>query len=166
MLGTLNSSEIEQVLREQIIGRIGCHSNGTTYIVPVSYAYNDESVIVRSRSGMKVDVMRNNPNVCFEVEEFTNMGNWKTVISWGTFKEITDTEERKEALQILLQRRLPMISSEMAQLSPHWPFNPADVNTIEGVVYKIELKEKTGRYEVTNSATAVSKSFLDPGSNE
>jgi uncharacterized protein len=165
MLGTLNPGEIEQVLQEQIVGRIGCHSNDTTYIIPVSYAYDGENIIVRSRSGMKVDVMRNNPNVCFEVEEFANMGNWKTVISWGTFKEITDTEERRQALQILLQRRLPIIPSEMTQLSPNWPFKPEDVNTIEGVVYKIKLKEKTGRYESSHGATAVSMAFLHPGLN-
>jgi uncharacterized protein len=166
MLGVLNNHEIEQVLTQQLVGRIGCHGKGTTYIVPVSYVYNGERVIVRSRSGMKVDVMRENPNVCFEVEEFENMGNWKTVIAWGIFKELTEPEERKQALQALLQRRLPIISSEMAQLSPNWPFEPKDVNVIEGVVYEIVLKEKTGRFETSNGAAVVSKAFLTPECKE
>jgi nitroimidazol reductase NimA-like FMN-containing flavoprotein (pyridoxamine 5'-phosphate oxidase superfamily) len=40
MIGDLNFKEVEEVLKDQLIGRIGCHSNGVTYIVPVSYAYN------------------------------------------------------------------------------------------------------------------------------
>lgn len=40
MLGELNSSQIENVLRGEVIGRIGCHANDTTYVVPVSYVYD------------------------------------------------------------------------------------------------------------------------------
>ena len=43
MIGDLNFKEVEEVLQDQLIGRIGCHSNGITYIVPVSYAYNELS---------------------------------------------------------------------------------------------------------------------------
>ena len=39
MLGTLSSEQIEQVLRSEVIGRIGCHASGKTYVVPITYAY-------------------------------------------------------------------------------------------------------------------------------
>ena len=44
MLGKLNSIEIEEVLTHQIIGRIGCHSNDMSYVVPISYDYDGDCV--------------------------------------------------------------------------------------------------------------------------
>ncbi len=41
MFGELNPEEIEQLLSAQLVGRIGCHADGTTYVVPVSYGYQD-----------------------------------------------------------------------------------------------------------------------------
>ena len=34
----LTPDEIEGFLAEQIVGRIGCHHDGSTYVVPVIYA--------------------------------------------------------------------------------------------------------------------------------
>lgn len=164
MLGTLNNAEIEKVLAGQLLGRIACHADDTIYIVPVSYAYDGRYVYIRSKKdGMKIDIMRKNPNICFEVEALRDMGNWETVVAWGTFEEISDSEERKIALQKLNNRHLPVVNSELSRLSMHWPFEPADLNTIEGVVYRIDLKEKTGRYERQQGANSISNAYFNPG---
>jgi len=162
MLGKLDNSEIEEVLKEQFLGRIGCHANDLTYIVPVSYAYDGRFIYgISKNDGFKLDLMRKNPKICFEVERIENMANWKTVIAWGTFEEVSDPAERKEALHLLLDRNLPSVSSETVHLSPDWPFKPEDANSIEGVVYRVELKDKTGRFESKKEVTQ-SKSFERP----
>lgn len=160
MLGKLSDTEIEEVLQEQFLGRIGCSANDLTYIVPISYAYDGKYIYIRSKNGMKVDIMRKNPKVCFEVENFINMANWRTVIAWGDFEEITKPEEREQALKKLLHRHLPLIVSENSRFTPQWPFEPSDLNSIEGVVYRIELKEKTGRFENAEGTYYNSKSVM------
>ncbi len=55
MLGTLNSEQIEQILRSEVIGRIGCHANGQTYVVPITYAYDGERVICHTSQGRKIE---------------------------------------------------------------------------------------------------------------
>ena len=40
MLGDLTFSQIENLLYAQRIGRLGCHSDDVTYVVPVTYAYD------------------------------------------------------------------------------------------------------------------------------
>jgi nitroimidazol reductase NimA-like FMN-containing flavoprotein (pyridoxamine 5'-phosphate oxidase superfamily) len=160
MLGKLNNTEIEEVLTGQILGRIGCHAHDRTYIVPVSYAYDGRYVYVYSKNGMKVDIMRKSPDICFEVECLQDMANWKTVIAWGTFEEIIDISKRKAALKKLLHRRLPIVSSETTHLSEHWPFEPTDISTIEGIVFRLDLRDKTGRFENIEKIEAISKSFL------
>jgi len=42
---------------------------------------------------------------------------------------------------------LPAITSETMHISPQWPFAADDTSTIEGVMYRVKLIEKTGRYE-------------------
>ncbi len=149
MFGNLGEDAIDTVLHHQIIGHIGCHTNDTTYVVPVSYAYEDDCIYVHSEEGMKIDMMRQNPKVCFEVYRMENMGNWQCVISWGNFEELTNEQERAKALRILLKRELPIIVSKTVQLTAEWPFVPEDLNEIKGIVFRIRLHTKTGRFERT-----------------
>ena len=81
MFGSLDKQQIEQVLHHQLVGRIGCHDNGLTYVVPISYAYDGNFIYGHTSEGMKIRIMRKNPNVCFQVDEMENMGNWKSVIA-------------------------------------------------------------------------------------
>ena len=151
MLGVLDSNEIEEVLHKQIVGRIGCHARDTTYVVPISYAYDGKYIYGHTREGMKIELMRINPAVCFEVEDIKDMANWKSVLAWGEYEELTDNEERKKGLEVLVNRLLPIISSETTHLTPHWPFTPKDISTITGIVFRIALQTRTGRFE--NNAT-------------
>ncbi|MCY7420399.1 MAG: pyridoxamine 5'-phosphate oxidase family protein [Chitinophagaceae bacterium] len=160
MLGQLDENHIEKVLHKQVLGRIGCHANGVTYIVPVCYAYDGNCIYARSNDGLKIDLMRKNPKVCFEVENIKDLANWKTVILWGDFEEITGAEERKAALDILLNRHMPIVSGEMARLTPNWPFQPDNLNEVSGVLYKIKIEKKTGRFENYQGIDEVSQSYL------
>lgn len=147
MISQLNASEIEEVLNHQLIGRLGCYSDGLLYVVPISYAYNNSCVYAHTQDGLKVDIMRKNPSVCFEIDTMHNMADWKSVIAWGEYEELIDEDERKMGLQILMDRTLPVITSETVELSRHWPFPPTDLNEIKGIVFRIRLTHKSGRYE-------------------
>ena len=147
MIGMLSDTEIEDVLKKQLVGHLGCHADGITYVVPVSYAYDGTFVYVRTQEGKKIDMMRKNPDVCFQVDNMKDMGNWQSVIAWGKYEELVDHEERRNALQRLVDRTLPLVSSTTTHLSNNWPFPPADLESIEGIVFRIALKNKSGRFE-------------------
>lgn len=147
MFGQLTDLEIDSLLSTQVFGRIGCHANNKTYIVPVSYAYDGKYIYGHTQEGMKIKMMRENPSVCFEVDTLANMANWKSVICWGEFEELTNKPDRDNALKVLLHRTLPIITSKTVQLSPQWPFPPSEYDNIKGIVYRICLTGKTGRFE-------------------
>lgn len=153
MIGKLDPQEIEELLTSEQLARLGCSVNGKVYIVPISYAYDGVYVYGRTKEGMKVDFLRENPDVCIEVEHLTSMAEWKTVIAWGTFEELTDAEPRAEALKKLSSRVIPGASSETLRFTDDWPFSPPDINSIEGVVYRIKLGERTGRFEHPDPGT-------------
>jgi len=147
MFGKLNTEEIEQVLMHQVVGRLGCHADDITYVVPVSYAYDGRFIYGRSFEGMKIDMMREDPKVCFQVDIMNNMSDWQSVIAWGIYEELKNPTERNEALHQLMDRRLPLLSSETTHLSPVWPFTPHDISEIKGIVFRILVTKKTGRFE-------------------
>lgn len=147
MFGDLQPNQIEDVLKNQFVGRIGCSLQGETYIVPISYAYDGNFIYCLAKEGKKTGIMRKNPKVCFQVDEMKTMANWRSVIVQGEFEELREREERTIAMQFLLNRYLPVISSVTTHLGEYWPFRPEDVNRIEGVVFRIAIKEKTGRFE-------------------
>jgi nitroimidazol reductase NimA-like FMN-containing flavoprotein (pyridoxamine 5'-phosphate oxidase superfamily) len=153
MFGNLNMEEIELILHNQILGRIGCHNDNTTYIVPISYAYDGEFIYALTREGLKIKMMRQNRQVCFEVEEIPDLANWKTVICWGEYEELPNKTERRVALKLLYDRHLPLVTSSTTKLSPSWPFRPSDIDNIKGVVFRIRLANKTGKYEKQDDKT-------------
>src|ERR1700687_4768012 len=117
MIGKLNDTETEGILKCQVVGRIGCHADGLTYVVPVSYAYDGKDIYVHTFEGMKLKMMRKNPHVCFEADVLKDMANWQSVIAWGEYEELTEPDKRIKALQILLNRKLPLLSSITTHLS-------------------------------------------------
>lgn len=147
MLGDLHTQEIEDVLQNQLVGRIGCSADGETYVVPISYAYDGNYIYCHTKEGKKTNIMRKNPKVCFQVEEMRDMANWRSVIIQGEFEELTKKEDRATGMQTLLNRYLPVISSITTHIGEHWPFHPEDVTHIDGIVFRILIKGKTGKFE-------------------
>ncbi|MDB5032087.1 pyridoxamine 5'-phosphate oxidase family protein [Mucilaginibacter sp.] len=148
MLGKLNETQIEKLLKEQVIGRIACQSNGEIYLVPVNYVYHDGYVYSHSAAGKKIRMMRENPEICFEVDDIRSVFSWQSVIAQGTYEEITDMEERQQAMQGIIHRLMPLVTSPEGHPSHGFTESDSDVGTtVELVVYRLKLREKTGRFE-------------------
>jgi len=158
MIVDLKTDQIEGLLHSELVGRIGCFDGKSVYVVPISYAYDDGYIYCHAFEGKKINIMRKNPAVCFQVDKMTDMGNWKSVIAWGDYQELTDKQQINEALRILLKRPLPVISSITTHLGDTWPFtidSSQELNSIPGVVFRISLTKKTGRSETTSQYQAL-----------
>jgi nitroimidazol reductase NimA-like FMN-containing flavoprotein (pyridoxamine 5'-phosphate oxidase superfamily) len=101
----LSRAEIEEFLRGQRIARLGCHANGATYVVPLIYAYEDGAVVAVTTEGRKTAMLRENPRVCLEVDEYDadGKGSWRSVIAYGTYDELAG-DAIEPALSLLRER--------------------------------------------------------------
>jgi uncharacterized protein len=148
MLGELSNEQTEQILLRRIVGRIGCYANKKVYVVPVTFVYDNGYIYVHSREGLKVKMMRKNPEVCFQIDEIDNMANWRSVIAWGTYEELKSPEEQQSGMEILMKKLSPLITSETVTPSHGLQKPPLTVEKARRtVVYRIKLKETSGRYE-------------------
>ena len=148
MLGELNEIEIESLLSQQTIGRIGCHADGMTYIVPINYVYQDDCVYAHSGPGKKIEMLDKNPQVCFQVDDIENILNWKSVIAWGMYEKITGSTEMQQTMQKIIKHIMPAIGNIDGNPSHGITSNESDIGSdFDLILYKIRLVKKTGRYE-------------------
>jgi nitroimidazol reductase NimA-like FMN-containing flavoprotein (pyridoxamine 5'-phosphate oxidase superfamily) len=148
MLGLLNTRQIDQVLRSEVVGHLGCCVDGKVYVTPMSYVYDGESIYSHAVEGMKLRLLRANRQVCFQVERIENLANWVSVIVWGEFEELPDAAAQG-AMRLFLDRMEPLQASETA-VSPHRA--PAGVPALDMqanpmVFFRIKITERTGRFE-------------------
>jgi len=140
MLGELNAAQVEDLLHNEVIARLGCLSEGRVYVVPVTYVYDGTYVWGHAMDGAKLAAMRADPRVCVEVEHVDDLSNWRSVIAWGTFEECRD-DAWDQGMALLVERIMPRLT-----FAPHQP--PPDLAGLRrGSVYRIRLETKTGRFE-------------------
>jgi nitroimidazol reductase NimA-like FMN-containing flavoprotein (pyridoxamine 5'-phosphate oxidase superfamily) len=132
----LSRAEIEEFLRGQRIARLGCHADGVTYVVPLIYAYEDGAVFAVTTQGRKTAMLRENPRVCVEVDEYDadGKGSWRSVIAYGSCEELS--RDAIEPALAVLRERFARTSGRTAEARPLGP----DV-----VVLRITLGELSGR---------------------
>jgi nitroimidazol reductase NimA-like FMN-containing flavoprotein (pyridoxamine 5'-phosphate oxidase superfamily) len=148
MLGELTHRQIDLVLHSQMIGRIGCYINEKVFITPVTYVYHKGYIYAHSKDGHKVQTMRRNPKVCFQVDAIENMRNWRSVLIWGEYEELIKDADQLSGMEIMADRLAPFIISETVSPTNNFSKSPLVVEKgKKAVVYRIKIMEKRGRFE-------------------
>ena len=146
MIGELSLPEIENLLHNEVIARLGCHTDGHTYIVPVTYAYDGEAIFGYSPEGLKLTMMRENPKVCVEVDRIDDPATWRSVIAHGTFQELSGAAAEEAVRKIrarFVSQRVSATAAPSHGLDPH----ARSLGRIRFFAYRIVLETKTGRFE-------------------
>ncbi len=137
--------KMEAILNEAKTCRIAFSQNDSPYIVPMIFAYNNNSIYLHSATeGKKLEILKQNNRICFEVDEMLGIKQgkmacafgvkYKSVIAFGTASLITDPSEKKLALNSLMEK----YSGQS-----HWEFLPSELEKIH--VIKINIDEMTGK---------------------
>jgi len=111
----MTQPEIDQFLTCAPIGRIGLITREGPYIVPVGYGYSEGKVFFHTcEEGIKVEAIRSNPNVCFEVDEsISDASLAKSVVIMGRAEIIADKKRMIPYLQKLIDKyRVPVSFGE------------------------------------------------------
>ncbi len=128
----LDPQGIEALLSSSIVGRIACNQPGDRpYLVPLAYAYDGESIYAVSGPGRKLDLMRADSRISFEVDRVEQSDRWQSVVAEGTFEVVTDADEIQMAVAMLERATgVPVV------MGAH------------STVIRLRLTAKSGRYEL------------------
>lgn len=142
MSRSMSRSEVEAFVRGEVVARIGCHAGGETYVVPIAYAYDDGALYGFSHEGRKLAMMRENPEVCLEIDAVEHLGLWRSVIAWGRFEELKG-EEADTGAAIAAKRLGSLVSDSESRRRLEDALRKEPMP----VIYRIRLGEMTGRVE-------------------
>jgi len=137
VIRVLPPEEIEKLLRTALVGRIACCAHGADggdgrpFLVPLAYGYDGAAVYAHSGPGRKIDVMRAQPLVSFEVDRAEAADRWRSVIAEAVYEELSDPAAQARALRIIYP-----------------PPKAVPALTPDTVVYRLRLTAKSGRYEL------------------
>jgi nitroimidazol reductase NimA-like FMN-containing flavoprotein (pyridoxamine 5'-phosphate oxidase superfamily) len=160
MSDTLTDSQMNELLTEEIFGHLACSDNGKPYVIPMAYVFIENVLYGQTTSGKKVEMMRKNPLVCFQVEQLKD-NRWRSVMCWGMFEEL-DFAQLKEpqesmAVEILTQR----IAGIQQNVGVSVPFSfsqkarPLTVNEKQSTLFRIVIQEKSGRVYVPEKQSSL-----------
>ncbi len=135
---------IEDILKGARVCRIGLCEGNQPYVVPVCYGYEGKALYIHcAKEGRKLDIIRKNNNVCFEVDIDSKLVkterpcrwgfNYKSVIGFGKAVLLEDAESKRKALDIILRQ----FSADTFD----YPQETIDKTTI----IKIEIETMTGK---------------------
>ena len=105
---------IEEILADSEICRVAILDAEFPYIVPFNYGYQDNALYFHSATkGKKIDLIRKNNKVCFEITYSSEIikcetaCDWSTkyrsVIGYGTIEIISDLQEMAKGLDIIME---------------------------------------------------------------
>lgn len=119
-----NHLEAQELLRKALVGRLGTCYDNIPYITPVNFVYDNDNNKIYFHStlkGRKVDNIKSNPKVCFEIDEMISIipgihtpcastTEYKSVIISGEINIVNDIEEKTFALNKLIEKYAPQLS--------------------------------------------------------
>ncbi len=106
---------IDNIINRAAVCRIAMSDGNRPYIVPMNFGYRDGCIYLHSaREGRKIDILRENSHVCFEMETdpvLVKDGKpcewgmkYCSVIGFGIARLVDDFEEKKKALDIIMEK--------------------------------------------------------------
>lgn len=146
MIGALNDNQVKGILCSQAMGRLACVKDNQPYIMPVIYTYEGDYIYAQAGPGEPLELLRENPNVCFETDRYTHVNDWQSVVVLGAYEEL-DEDAAKEAANLLCRRLFPLLTKNSVHHFNKYGQEPAvELASEAGQVCRIKIAEMSGRY--------------------
>lgn len=144
----MSDAECCQVLQSEKVGRLACARNNQPYVIPIYFAFDGNYIYGFTTVGQKVEWMRTNELVCFEMDQIENDCDWVSIVVFGRYEELPDTPEyqaaRNQAHRVLQTHSMwwePAYMSQEHRDQPH---------SLTPVFYRIHIERMTGHRATSN----------------
>jgi nitroimidazol reductase NimA-like FMN-containing flavoprotein (pyridoxamine 5'-phosphate oxidase superfamily) len=140
-----NQEELEEILKAALICRVAMMDGERPYILPFNYGFSEGCLYIHSApEGKKMDLLVRNPEVCFEVEDSTEITtgekacDWSTryrsVVGYGRVEILSDEKSKQQGLEVIMARHG---APELIE------FNPGNMKRM--VILKLTIRIMTGK---------------------
>jgi hypothetical protein len=138
--------ELERIVDEAQVMRLGLVDDGRPYVVPVNFAREGDDVWFHcAAAGRKLDCLRAAPDVCVEVDRLLTVvsgpsacddwtSRYESAIGFGRAEIVDDAAAKRRGLQAIMRKYSGR---------EDWEFGDADLR--KTAVVRIRLSELTGK---------------------
>ncbi|MFP4476206.1 MAG: pyridoxamine 5'-phosphate oxidase family protein [Desulfatibacillaceae bacterium] len=138
-------AEIERILAKAVVCRLAMIHGDFPYVVPMCFGYRDMTLYFHTgNKGKKMDAIKSNPNVCFEVDVDAELVpgepacKWsiayRSVVGLGRARLLTDEKEKRRAYDVL-----------MAQYTDATEQEYTEQGLAKSTIIAVDVKVVTGR---------------------
>ncbi len=135
---------IEDVIRGAQVCHLGLCDGQTPYVVPVCFGYADGTLYFHcAPEGRKLDLIRKNPLVCFQVEADVAFVRhemackwavrYRSVIGTGRASLVSDFEQKRQALGLIMDH----YDGDAREMSAE--------STDHAAIVRIDIEEMSGK---------------------
>ncbi|NWH05240.1 pyridoxamine 5'-phosphate oxidase family protein [Desulfobacter latus] len=108
-----DQDQIEGIIKQAKVCRLGLSDNGQPYVVPLHFGYDSPFLYFHgSDKGRKLDILAANDRVCFEFDDLEKIKKHASACNWGAFytsiigegtaRILVDPEEKINGLNCIM----------------------------------------------------------------
>jgi len=142
------------MLSSEAVLRLAVNSDGQPYIVPVNFGYRDNALYFHSaKEGRKIEALKQNPRVCFEVESKSEVlhsrtacgfgTRYRSIIGYGVASILESVEEKKHALSVMMEKYADTSASGTSAHARTWDFDMEKID--QTLCVRIDIESLTGK---------------------
>ena len=148
MTNDLKKEECIELLHHNYIARLAYISGACPYILPITYFLEEDgkSIIGYTSKGHKISAMRENAQVCLQVDEIKSMDKWGSVQVQGRFEELHGSDAKYHFSKFA--QGVKYIVSRKEKTNPAFISDfSSKVNTGDiPIVYRINVMDIKGKF--------------------
>ena len=140
----IDNKALDEIIGSAQVCRLSLSDGNRSYIVPLCFGYKDRILYFHSAAeGKKIEIIKKNPNVCFEFDHNVEViqteipckwgMKYQSIIGYGKAIFIETIEEKREALNIIMNQYTED------------PFSFEDSAISKSTVFKVVIKEISGK---------------------
>ena len=109
----VDRSQIEVIIKRALVCRVGLCDEGLPYVIPVNFGYDDGCLYIHSApEGKKLDILKRNPKVAFEMDidhalvsgktPCSYTFNYRSVVGFGTAAILRNLSEKRKGMNAIV----------------------------------------------------------------
>ena len=140
-----DQSAIRAIMEEALVCRIGLCDDGTPYVVPMNFGLGEDCLFLHcAAEGRKLDILRRNDRVCFEMDFLREIRQGPASCGWGARYESVIDLAGRSSLRIPAEKRFAL-DRIMDHYRAQGPYAYPDDTLAKTTIIRIEIESLTGK---------------------